>query len=291
MTVEAARRRLEHWANSGSVRRRQRRLMAVSTAVICLAAILLTLSVQGTVEVTCLVDMIRPSVGFASVRLLEAAGCAVEVPAQTCCGQPNYNSGDRAGAKALARRMIEAMDGYDHVVVPSGSCAATVIKDYPQLFAGDPDWESRANDLAARTREIVSFLLDVLGVERVAASWPGKATYHDSCSGLRSLGIKEQPRRLLASVEGLELAEMQEPEVCCGFGGTFCVKYPDISNKMVSNKADDIAATGASLLLAGDLGCLMNMAGKLSREGKAVQSRHVVEVLAGDDTTPPIGER
>ncbi len=240
---------------------------------------------------TCLVDMIRPSVGFASAKLLEEAGCTVEVPAQTCCGQPNFNSGDREGTKALARRMIEAMAGYDHVVVPSGSCAATVIKDYPGVFAGDADWEGRAQDLADRTHEIVSFLWDVLGVERVAASWPARATYHDSCSGLRSLGIKDQPRKLLATVEGLEIAEMQEPEVCCGFGGTFCVKYPDISNKMVSNKADDIAGTGATLLLAGDLGCLMNMAGKLSREGRQVETRHVVEVLAGDVDTPPIGER
>lgn len=240
--------------------------------------------------VTCLVDLMRPSVGFAAVKLLEAAGCAVEVPPQTCCGQPNYNSGDREGARALARGMIEAMEGYDRVVVPSGSCAATVIKDYPQLFAGDAAWEGRARELAGRTHEIVSFLADVMGVERVAARLEARVAYHDSCSGLRALGIKAQPRKLLASVEGLELRELREPEVCCGFGGTFCVKYPDISNKMVSNKAADIAATGAELLLAGDLGCLMNMAGKLSREGRPVKARHVVEVLAGATDTPAIGE-
>ncbi|MDT8343391.1 MAG: (Fe-S)-binding protein [Thermohalobaculum sp.] len=240
--------------------------------------------------VTCLVDTMRPSVGFASAKLLEDAGCEVHVPPQTCCGQPNYNSGDRAGAKALARGMIAAMEGYDFVVVPSGSCAATVIKDYPQIFAGDPVWEGRAQSLAGRTHEIVSFLTRVMAVETVAARCEGTATYHDSCSGLRSLGIKDEPRRLLGSVEGLTLSEMAEPEVCCGFGGTFCVKYPDISNKMVSNKTADIAATGADLLLAGDLGCLMNMAGKLSREGRAVKARHVVEVLAGDTATPAIGE-
>jgi L-lactate dehydrogenase complex protein LldE len=240
--------------------------------------------------VTCLVDLMRPSVGFAAVKLLEEAGCTVEVPPQTCCGQPNHNSGDRAGARALARAMIEAMEGYAHVVVPSGSCAATVIKDYPLLFAGDAAWEGRARDLAGRTHEIVSFLVDVLGVKRVAARLAARATYHDSCSGLRALGIKAQPRRLLATVEGLELAEMKEPEVCCGFGGTFCVKYPDISNKIVANKTADIAATGAGLLLAGDLGCLMNMAGKLSREGRPVKARHVVEVLAGETGTPAIGE-
>jgi L-lactate dehydrogenase complex protein LldE len=240
--------------------------------------------------VTCLVDMVRPSVGFASVKLLENAGCAVEVPPQTCCGQPNYNSGDRAGAAVLARTMIDAMEGYDHVIVPSGSCAATVIKDYPQILEDDPAWAERAKSLAARTYEIVSFLTDVLGVEAVAARFPARATYHDSCTGLRSLGIKAQPRKLLASVDGLELTEMTESEVCCGFGGAFCVKYPEISNKMVSDKSGHIGDTGAGLLLAGDLGCLMNMAGKLSREGRPVEARHVVEVLAGDTATPAIGE-
>jgi L-lactate dehydrogenase complex protein LldE len=240
--------------------------------------------------VTCLVDMVRPSVGFASVKLLEDAGCTVEVPRQTCCGQPNYNSGDRAGAAALARQMIAAMEGFDYVVVPSGSCAATVIKDYPQILADDPDWAGRANAIAARTHEIISFLTDVLGIRAVSASFPARATYHDSCSGLRSLGIKQQPRALLASVDGLTISEMQDAEVCCGFGGTFCVKYPDISNKMVSNKTASIGTTGADLVLAGDLGCLMNMGGKLSREGRPVHSRHIVEVLAGDTSTPAIGE-
>jgi len=241
--------------------------------------------------VTCLVDTIRPSVGFAAVKLLEDAGCTVSVPAQTCCGQPNYNSGDRNGAVALARAMIEALDGHDYVVVPSGSCAATVIKDYPLILKGDPHWSARARALAKRTYEIVSFLTDVLKIDTVAARFPAKATYHDSCSGLRSLGIKAQPRKLLASVEGLELAEMKDSEVCCGFGGTFCVKYPDISTKMVGNKTENIAGTGADLLLAGDLGCLLNMAGKLSREGKPVRARHVIEVLANDSATPAIGEK
>ena len=201
--------------------------------------------------VTCLVDMIRPTVGFATVKLLEDAGCRVSVPRQGCCGQPNWNSGDTDGAATQARAMIAALEGHDYVVVPSGSCAATVIKDYPAILAGDPDWSARAETLAGRTHEIVSFLTDVMGVEGVAARLDARATYHDSCSGLRSLGIKAQPRALLASVEGLELAEMAEPEVCCGFGGTFCVKYPDISNKMVSSKTQDIAETGADLL-AGD---------------------------------------
>jgi L-lactate dehydrogenase complex protein LldE len=241
--------------------------------------------------VTCLVDMFRPRVGFAAVKLLEEAGCTVEVPeAQTCCGQPAWNSGDRETAKRVARGAIAAFEGYDWVVAPSGSCAAMVAKDYPELFKDDPDWLPRAEALAARTHEIVSFLTDVMGVERVAARLDATATYHDSCSGLRSLGVKAQPRALLASVEGLKLAEMTDAEVCCGFGGTFCVKFSDISNKMVGDKTGNIAATGADMVLAGDLGCLMNMAGKLSREGRPQKARHVVEVLAGMADGPAIGE-
>ena len=241
--------------------------------------------------VTCLVDMFRPSIGFATVKLLTDAGCTVEVPeAQTCCGQPAWNTGDKETAKAVARQVIAAFEGYDYVVVPSGSCGATIAKDYPLMLAGDAAWEGRARALAARTFEITAFLADVLGLEGVAQAVPAVVTYHDSCSGLRSLGVQAQPRRLLASVEGLELREMVERDVCCGFGGTFCVKYPDISNVMAGDKTRNIAATGAELVLAGDLGCLMNMAGKASREGRSFRARHVVEVLAGDMATPAIGE-
>ena len=241
--------------------------------------------------VTCLVDMFRPSVGFATVKLLEDAGCRVEVPpVQTCCGQPAWNSGDRENAKAIARQVIAAFEGYAHVVVPSGSCAATIARDYERMFEADDPWAARARALGARTHEITAFLTDVLGVTEVGQKAPVSVTYHDSCSGLRSLGIREQPRRLLASVAGLELREMAENDVCCGFGGTFCVKYPDISNVMAGDKTRHIAATGADLVLAGDQGCLMNMAGKASREGRAFRARHVVEVLAGDLATPPIGE-
>jgi len=240
--------------------------------------------------VTCLVDMFRPSVGFATVKLLQDAGCTVEAPAaQTCCGQPAWNTGDKETAKAVARAVIATFEGYDYVVVPSGSCGATIAKDYPQMLAGDA-WEARARALAERTFEITAFLADVMGVEGVAQAVPAVVTYHDSCSGLRSLGVREQPRRLLASIAGLELREMAESEVCCGFGGTFCVKYPEISDVMVGDKTRAIAETGADLVLAGDLGCLMNMAGKASREGRAFRARHVVEVLAGDLGTPAIGD-
>jgi L-lactate dehydrogenase complex protein LldE len=243
--------------------------------------------------VTCLVDLFRPSVGFASVKLLERAGCTVEVPrAQTCCGQPAYNSGDRDDAKALACRVIEAFSGYDYVVAPSGSCAGMVKVHYPEMFADEPEMRARAEELASRTWELVSFLVDVRGIEAVAASWDRTATYHDACSGLRELGVKAQPRKLLASVEGLELRELPGAEICCGFGGTFCVKYPEISDKMVGDKAADIAATGSEAVLAGDLGCLLNIAGKLTRLGVPIETRHVAEVLADmADEVPPIGAR
>jgi L-lactate dehydrogenase complex protein LldE len=239
--------------------------------------------------VTCLVDLIRPSVGFAAARLLEDAGCTVEAPPQTCCGQPAFNSGDRAMTREIAEQVIAAFAPCDFVVAPSGSCAGMLKAHYPELFRGDPNWQPRADAFAAKTYELVSFLTDVCGVSRVAARLDAVATYHDSCSGLRELGVREQPRRLLATVEGLRLTEMRDANVCCGFGGTFCVKYPDISNAIVAKKAASIAATGAGLLLAGDLGCLMNMAGKLQRDGAAVEARHVAEVLAGMTQEPAIG--
>ncbi len=241
--------------------------------------------------VTCLVDLFRPSVGFAAVKLMQDAGCMVEVPeAQTCCGQPAFNSGDRKDTIAIARQVIEAFAGYDHVVAPSGSCAGMISKHYPELFADDPEWKARAEDLAGRTHELVSFLTDALGITSVDAAFEGTVTYHDSCSGLRELGIHAQPRALLNGIEGLHLRELEDANVCCGFGGTFCVKYPDISNNMVSNKMERIVATGAETLLAGDMGCLMNMAGKLQRDGANVRVRHVAEVLAGMGDEPAIGE-
>jgi L-lactate dehydrogenase complex protein LldE len=239
--------------------------------------------------VTCLVDLIRPRIGFAAVKLLEDAGCMVEVPAQTCCGQPAYNSGDRGTTRAIAEQVIAAFEPYDYVVVPSGSCAGMIRVHYPELFAGDPNWLRRVDELCGRTYELVSFLVDVMKVQRVDAIYDGTVTYHDACSGLRELGIKEQPRKLLGSVAGLHIAEMKDADVCCGFGGTFCVKYPDVSNAIVEKKVANAAATGAPMLIAGDLGCLMNMAGKLQRMGKPVAVRHVAEVLAGFTNEPAIG--
>jgi len=240
--------------------------------------------------VTCLVDLIRPSIGFAAVKLLEGAGCAVEVPLQSCCGQPAFNSGDRATTRAIAEQVIAAFEPYDYVVAPSGSCAGMLKTHYPELFEGDAAWTARVAAFCAKTYELVSFLTDVLRVTRVDARFDGSVTYHDSCAGLRELGIHAQPRRLLAGVDGLTLNEMTDADVCCGFGGTFCVKYPDISNAIVAKKTENIAASGAETLLAGDLGCLMNMAGKLQREGPSIKVRHIAEVLAGMTDTPSIGE-
>src|SRR5688572_833483 len=240
--------------------------------------------------VTCLVDLIRPAVGFAAVKLLEDAGCTVEVPTQTCCGQPAFNSGDRATTRAIAEQVMTAFEPYDYVVAPSGSCAGMLKVHYPELFEGDAAWAPRMEKFCGKTYELISFLVDVMKVSKVVAAFDGAVTYHDSCSGLRELGIKTQPRKLLAGVTGLALKEMHDADVCCGFGGTFCVKYPDISNTIVTKKAEHIAATGAQTLLAGDLGCLMNMAGRLQRLGKPVQARHIAEVLAGINE-PAIGER
>ena len=243
--------------------------------------------------VTCLADFHRPTVGFAAIRLLEQAGCRVDVPrAQVCCGQPAYNSGDRSTARDLAAGILEAFGGYDYVVVPSGSCGGMLSRHLPHLFDEDPDLRGKADALAARTFELTSFLVDVLKIETLPVRLEGASfTYHDSCSGLRELGVKDQPRRLLRAA-GAEVVEMTDPEVCCGFGGTFCVKYPDISARMVEMKTQDAKATGAPTLLAGDLGCLLNIAGRLSREGAGLAVRHVAEVLAGmTDDLPPIGAR
>ncbi|MBX9925076.1 MAG: (Fe-S)-binding protein [Hyphomicrobiaceae bacterium] len=244
--------------------------------------------------VTCLVDVFRPSVGFAAVKLLEAAGCAVSVPTgQTCCGQPAYNSGDKDNAKTIARNTIAALAGYDYVVAPSGSCAGMLKAHYPDLLAGDVA-ELEAKALAARTHELLSFLVNVRGMSALppamANGYGGRVTYHDSCSGLRELGVKSEPRQLLASMPGVELVEMADTEVCCGFGGTFSVKYPDISNAMVEKKTTNATAVAPDLLLAGDLGCLMNMAGKLERAGSRIGVRHVAEVLAGELASPPISK-
>ena len=240
--------------------------------------------------VTCLVDLFRPIVGFAAVRLMETMGCTVAVPrGQTCCGQPAYNSGDRRDARRIARNVIRTFRNYDYMVVPSGSCAAMIKLHYPALFEDEPKLDEAARDLAERTYELVTFLDEVVGVRQLATRYAGVCTYHDACAGLRELGVREAPRTLLGRMGGLSLRELAHPEICCGFGGTFCVKYPEISNQMVGDKVADIAASGADTVVAGDLGCLLNIAGKLRRSGHSIRAFHVAEVLAGMAQGPGIG--
>jgi L-lactate dehydrogenase complex protein LldE len=235
--------------------------------------------------VTCLVDLMRPSIGFAALRLLEAAGCEVVVPsAQTCCGQPGYNSGDQKAAKALALKVLQEFDGCDYVVLPSGSCAGMIRVHYPALFKDDPAIIESIKRLSARTYELTDFLVNVAKLQNIPGDYSGSLTYHDSCSGLREMGVQAQPRALLARMPGVQLSEMRESTTCCGFGGTFSVKFGDISARMADNKCEHIAQTGAGAIVAGDLGCLMNIEGRLRRRGDLdTRVLHIAEVLAGDN--------
>ena len=245
--------------------------------------------VQVALFVTCLVDVFRPSAAFSAVKLLEEAGCSVAVPpSQTCCGQPAYNSGDRETAREIARQVIAAFETFPYVIVPSGSCAGMLSKHYPQLFdpETEPSWHARATGFASRVRELTAFLADDLGVDFAGRPYPRRVTYHDSCSSIREMGVASQPRKLLKSMDGIELVEMTDRDVCCGFGGAFSIKYPEISNAMASQKMDRVLETKADVLTGPDLGCLMNIAGKLSREGNAIEVRHIAEILAGDVDEP-----
>ena len=233
--------------------------------------------------VTCLVDLMRPSIGFAAIKLLESGGADVFVPpAQTCCGQPAYNSGDRADTIALAKKLVAEFEGCDFVVAPSGSCSGMVKTHYGELFAGDSAWSPRVAALAARTYELTDFLVNVLKLERVPGTFRGTVTYHDSFAGLREMGVKAQPRALLATMDGVRLCEMAESETCCGFGGTFAVKFGEISSRLADNKCQHIVTSGADAVVLGDLGCMLNIEGRLRRRGDATRVLHVAEVLAGD---------
>jgi len=243
--------------------------------------------------VTCLVDLVKPRIGFAAVKLLEDAGCEVQVPrAQTCCGQPAWNAGADKDAAVIARQVVDAFEGFDYIVAPSGSCAGMLRNHYPEVLKNDDAYATRAGALAAKTHELVSFLVRVCGVERVDAAFDARACYHDSCSALREMGVKSEPRKLLESVKGLALSELRDPEVCCGFGGLFSVKYPEISERMADDKIADAQGSGAELLIGPDLGCLLHLAGRMERQGKPMHVRHVAEVLAGvADTDRPGTEK
>jgi L-lactate dehydrogenase complex protein LldE len=240
--------------------------------------------------ITCLVDLVRPQVGFASVKLLEDAGCVVSIPAtQTCCGQPAWNAGADRDAAAIARQVIDAFAPFDYVVAPSGSCAE-MLKKYPDVLAQDSIYLPRARALAAKTYELVSFLVKIAGVTGVNAACATRACYHDSCSSLREMHVKTEPRQLLATVEGFELVELSDGAVCCGFGGLFSVKYPEISERMADDKIADAQKTGAETLVGGDLGCLLHLAGRMERQGRSLRVRHVAEVLANMGAEPALGE-
>jgi L-lactate dehydrogenase complex protein LldE len=226
----------------------------------------------------------RPEIGFSALKLLEGAGCTVEAPeTQTCCGQPAYNSGDATTARALARKVLAEFESYDYVVVPSGSCGGQIKTQYPELFHDDPDLRVRFEALAARTYELTDFLVSVLKLDTVPGQFRGHITYHDSCSGLRELGVKKQPRALLATMPGVQLTEMKDAQQCCGFGGTFSIKYGDISGAIVEEKCRNIQASGADAVVLGDLGCMLNIEGKLRRAGdEKTRVLHIAQVLAGD---------
>jgi L-lactate dehydrogenase complex protein LldE len=240
--------------------------------------------------VTCLADLFRPEVGFAAARLLEQAGCRVEVPLQSCCGQPAYNGGDKIAAAAIARNVIATFEPYPFIVAPSGSCAGMIRIHYPRLLADDPSWARRADALAAKTHELFSFLVHVRGFTSVGVECRAAVAYHDSCSSLREMGVQQEPRTLLSSIAGLQLSELQEPQTCCGFGGFFSVKYPEVSARMADDKLADTLSTGADMLIGGDLGCLLHLSGRAARRGDKIAVRHAAEIMAGLGSAPAIGE-
>ena len=233
--------------------------------------------------VTCLIDLMRPEIGFSVIKLIERAGFEVVVPpAQTCCGQPAYNSGDRGLARDLAEKTLREFEQFDYVVVPSGSCGGMIGVHYGDLFADDPELMSRYGRLRPKVFELTDFLVNVAKIELGPLGFEGTVTYHDSCSGLRELGVKAQPRALLAQA-GVAVTEMKGCEHCCGFGGTFAVKYGNISTAIVDEKCANIQASGAGAVVLGDLGCMLNIEGRLRRNGDTTtRVLHIAQVLAGD---------
>ncbi len=234
-----------------------------------------------TLFVQCLVDGFYPEVAEAVVQVLKGLGLAVACPTdQTCCGQPAYNTGFHKAATVAARRFIEIFESAAVIVCPSGSCVDMVRHHYPALFAGDPSWHRRAEAVSRKIFEFSEYLVDVLGVTDLGSTFRGRVTYHDSCHLSRRLGVVRQPRALIEGVAGAELVEMAESNRCCGFGGTFSVKYPDISGAILSDKVDRILETGADAVVGCDISCLMNIAGMLSRRNSPVAALHIAQLLA-----------
>ena len=234
--------------------------------------------------ITCLVDQIFPEVGMSMVSVLRRLGVEVDFPAaQTCCGQPAFNSGFNSEARDLARRFVGIFENCEYIVAPSGSCTSMVRVFYKELFNDDPDWQKRAESLASRTYEFTEFVVNVLGVEDVGASYGGKVALHQSCHLLRELNVRTEPQLLLNSVKGIELVELERAEACCGFGGLFSIKYPRISSGILQEKIESVKKSGADLVVACDVGCLMHIAGGLSRQDIATRTMHIAELLAKRD--------
>lgn len=235
--------------------------------------------------VTCLVDQLWPAIGTSAVEVLRRAGCEVEFDQrQTCCGQPAFNTGYRSDARVLARRFIEIFEESkaDAIVSPSGSCTA-MVHHFRELFADDENWRTRAQNVAARAHEFAFFLVNVLGVDDVGASFNGRVTWHDACHGLRDLNLHSEPRRLIRNVRGLEFVELANADACCGFGGTFSVKYPEISVAILDNKIEAIETSGVRAVISGDASCLMQIGGRLSRKASPVRAMHLAELLASHE--------
>jgi L-lactate dehydrogenase complex protein LldE len=235
-----------------------------------------------TLFVQCLVDGLYPEVGEAMLTLFHRLGIQVNCPMdQTCCGQPAFNAGHQKAARIAARRFIEIFEDTEWIVCPSGSCVNMVKNHYPDLFRDDIEWAQRAKQVGERTFELSQFLVDILGVVDLGAVYDGNITYHDSCHLLRGLGIAEQPRQLIRQIKGAELVEMNDSDRCCGFGGTFSVKYPHISTAMVDDKIRNIIASGADTVTGCDISCLMNIQGRLSRMDSSIKVLHIAQLLAG----------
>ncbi len=248
----------------------------------------MTVKKSVTLFVPCLVDAFRPEAAEAVVTVFERLGIAVEYPpGQTCCGQPAFNAGYREEARRAARHFLRLFADCEAIVAPSGSCVAMVRHHVPTLFEHEPRWRELARRTAARTFEFTEYLVDVLGAEDLGASFAARVTYHDSCHLLRGLRVQEQPRRLLRRVKGLEFVEMKNADCCCGFGGAFSVKYPDISSALVADKVAWIQQSGAEAVVGGDLGCLLNIEGALRRKELSIRVLHIAQVLAGG--CPPAG--
>ena len=231
--------------------------------------------------VTCMVDQLFPRVGMAMAEVLERAGCEVDFPEQqTCCGQPAFNSGYRAEARVVARHFLDTFEASENIVVPSGSCTAMITHHFAELFHKDTETLARVRSLTGRVWEFSTFLVEVAGVEDVGARLEEVVTFHDGCHGLRELGVKQAPRRLLSRVRGLELREMTPAEECCGFGGTFAVKFAELSSAMARTKIEAIERTGAATVVSGDPSCLMQIQGALARARSKIGTMHLAEVLA-----------